>query len=108
MLSLLLPTISFLMADGKMSDAEITQKLLGYWKSPQQVYHIIADGKMYIGHKNDTETSRWNVKNGKFYWWNVPYTIVTLTDNKFIFRESFGQKTTFTLIRSTKEEVDPE
>jgi len=64
---------------------------------------------MYVGPRKDaTEISRWKVKDGKFYWNNVPYTIVTLTDDKFVFREIGGQKETFTLIRSTKEEVDPD
>jgi len=95
----------------KPSDSAIEQKLLGYWKSPSQVYHIIADGKMYVGRRKDVTTERWNVKDGKFYWWSVPYTIVTLTDEEFVFREIGGiggQEETFTLIRSTKEEVDPE
>jgi hypothetical protein len=93
----------------KPADSAIKQKLLGYWKFPKAVCYIAADGKMYVGpQKNETEASRWNVKNGKFYWGNVPYTIVTLTDNKFVFQEIGGQKETFTLIRSTKEEVGPE
>ena len=66
---------------------------------------------MYVGLRKDVTTERWNVKDGKFYWWSVPYTIVTLTDEEFVFREIGGiggQEETFTLIRSTKEEVDPE
>ena len=64
---------------------------------------------MYVRPRKDaTETSRWNVKNGNFYWDNVPYTIVTLTDNKFVFREIGAKETTFILIRGTKEEVNPE
>jgi hypothetical protein len=39
---------------------------------------------------------------------HVPYTIVTLTDKEFVFQEIGDQGTTFTLIRGTKEEVDPE
>jgi tetratricopeptide (TPR) repeat protein len=93
----------------KPSDSAIKQKLLGYWKFPKAVCYIAADGKMYVGpRKSETEASRWNVKNGKFYWDNVPYTIVTLTDNKFVFREIGGQEATLTLIRSTKEEVGPD
>jgi hypothetical protein len=92
----------------KPADAAIKQKLLGYWKSPRQAYHIVADGKMYVGLRKDVTTERWNVKNGKFYWWNVPYKIVTLTDKEFVFREIDGQGEPFMLVRSTKEEVDPE
>ena len=93
----------------KPSDLDIKQKLLGYWKFPKAVCYIAADGKMYVGpRKSETEASRWDVKNGKFYWDKVPYTIVTLTDNKFVFREIGGQEATLTLIRSTKEEVGPD
>ena len=91
----------------KPSDLAIKQKLLGYWKSSQQVYHIVADGKMYVDRGQDQTTERWNVKNGKFYWGNVPCTIVTLTDNNFVFRE-IGSEYTFALIKTSKEEVDPE
>jgi len=93
----------------KPADWAIKQKLVGYWKSPQQAYRIVADGKMYVGvRKDDIEASSWNVRNGKFYWDNVTYAIVTLTDNKFVFREIEGQGEPFTLIRTTREEVDPE
>ncbi len=91
----------------KPSDLAIKQKLLGYWKSSQQVYHIVADGKMYVDRGQGQTIERWNVKNGKFYWGNVPCTIVTLTDNNFVFRE-IGSEYTFALIRTSKEEVDPE
>ena len=62
---------------------------------------------MYVDRGQDQTTERWNVKNGKFYWGNVPCTIVTLTDNNFVFRE-IGSEYTFALIRTSKEEVDPE
>lgn len=91
------------------SDSAIKQKLLGHWKFPKAVCYIAADGTMHVGpRKNKTEKSRWDVKNGNFYWDNVAYTVVTLTDDKFVFREIDGQKYTFTLIRSTKKEVDPD
>jgi tetratricopeptide (TPR) repeat protein len=93
----------------KPADLAIKQKLVGYWKFPKAVCYITADGKMYVGpRKNEMEKSRWDVRNGNFYWENVPYTIVSLADNKFVFREIGGQGETFMLNRSTKEEVDPE
>jgi hypothetical protein len=96
-------------SDDKSTDSAIKQKIVGYWKFPKAVCYIAADGKMYVGpRKNETEKSRWDVKNGKFYWDNVTYTIVTLTDNTFVFREIGPQGATLTLIRSTKEEVAPE
>lgn len=91
------------------SDLAIKQRVLGYWKFPKAVCYIAADGTMHVGpRKNETEKSRWNVRNGHFYWGNVTYTIVTLTDDKFVFQEKDGQKYTFTLIRSTKAEVGPD
>ncbi len=90
----------------KPSDLALKQKLLGYWKSPHQLYHIAADGKMYVGRGEDLTTERWNVRNGKFYWWNVPYKIVILTEKEFVFREMDGQGEPFTLVRSTKAEAD--
>ena len=90
----------------KPSDMALKQKLLGYWKSPRQLYHMAADGKMYVGRGQDLTTERWNVRNGKFYWWNVPYKIVLLTEKEFVFREMDGQGEPFTLVRSTKAEAD--
>src|SRR5207302_1286167 len=85
----------------KPADLAIKQKLLGYWKFPKALCYIAADGKMWVGpRKNEMEADRWNVKNGNFYWGNVAYTIVTLTDNKFVFREIGGQREPMTLIRS--------
>ena len=100
---------SFVVAGEKMSDPEIKQKLIGYWSSPRHGYHIAADGVIYMcPRKYATTTNHWAVKDGKFYWDNLPHTIVTLTDKKFVYREIGDQGTTFTLIRGTKEQVDPE
>ncbi|HEU0208038.1 MAG TPA: hypothetical protein VFQ78_03580 [Candidatus Udaeobacter sp.] len=97
------------MADGKMSDAEIKQKLLGYWFSPRHGYHIAADGIVYMcPRKYATTTNHWAVKDGKFYWDSDPHTIVTLNDKKFVYREIGLQGAIFTLIRGTKKEVDSE
>ena len=93
----------------KRSDSAITQKLLGYWSSPRHGYHIAPDGIIYMcPRKYATTTNHWAVKDRKFYWDNLPHTIVTLTDKKFVYREIGGQGRTATLIRGTKEEVDPE
>jgi hypothetical protein len=92
-----------------MSDAEIKQKLLGYWNSPRHGYHIAADGIIYMCPRKDaTTTNHWAVKDGKFYWDNEAHSIVTLTDKKFAYREIGGHGITFTLIRGSKEEVDPD
>jgi hypothetical protein len=65
-LSLLLSMTSFVMAGEKMSDAEIKQKLLGYWSSPRHVYHIESDGIIYMCPRKDNPVQHWNVKDGKF------------------------------------------
>jgi hypothetical protein len=106
-LSLFLSVICLAFAGEKMSDAQIKQKLLGYWSSPRHGYHIAADGIMYMcPRKSATTTFRWNVKDGKFYCFdNLPHEIVTLTDKKFVYRD-MGR--TATLIRGTKEEIDPD
>src|ERR1700730_17567717 len=75
-------------AGGKMSDAEIKQKLLGYWSNPHHGYHIAADGIMYVcPQKSSTTKYHWSVKDGKFYLSDQGHTIVTLTDKKFVYRE---------------------
>ena len=108
-LTLVLSAICFAQAGEKMSDAEIKQKLLGYWTSPRHGYHIAADGIIYMcPRKYATTTNHWTVKDGKFYWSGSPHAIVTLNDEKFVYREIGGHATTFTLIKGTKETVDPE
>jgi len=105
-LSLLLSITCFSAAGEKMSDAEIKQKLLGYWSNPHHGYHIAADGIIYIC--PGTTTYHWKVKDGKFYWGgDQGHTIVTLTDKKFVYREPASSTGTATLIRGTKEEIAP-
>jgi len=105
-LSLLLSMAYSVMAGEKMSDPEIKQKLLGYWKSPRHGYLIKSDGVMYmLPRKYATTTNRWDVRGGRFYQDAAACEIVTLTDKKFVYRDSRG---TYTLIRGSKEEVDPE
>jgi hypothetical protein len=107
--SLLLSTTSSVMAGEKMSDAEIKQKLVGYWSSGRHGYYIAADGIMYMcPRKYATTTNHWNVKDGKFYWSNSRFAIVTLTDKKVVCREIGGQGNTLNLVRRTKEELDPD
>jgi len=109
-LLLVLSVICSASAGEKMSDAEIKQQLLGYWFSPRHGYHIAADGIIYMCPRKygTTTTSRWAVKDGRFYWDSDPHTIVTLNDKKFVYREIGREGITFTLIRSTKEKVDPD
>jgi hypothetical protein len=93
-------------AGEKMSDAQIKQKLLGYWKSPRHGYLIKSDGIMYmLPRKYATTTNRWDVRGGRFYQSGSACEIVTLTDKKFVYRDGRG---TYVFIRSTKQEADPE
>jgi hypothetical protein len=104
--SLLLAVTCFAQAGEKMSDPEIDQKLLGYWKSPRHGYLIKSDGIMYmLPRKYATTTNRWDVRGGRFYQDGSACEIVTLTDKKFVYRDS---RDTYILTRSTKEEADPE
>jgi hypothetical protein len=48
-------------AGEKMSDAEIKQKVIGYWTSPRHGYHIAPDGIIYMcPRKYATTTNRYN------------------------------------------------
>lgn len=105
-LTLALTVICFAFAGEKMSDAQIKQKLIGYRNSPRHGYHIAPDGIIYMcPRKFATTTNRWDVRDGRFYQDGGACEIVTLTDKKFVYRDSRG---TYVLTRSTKEEADPE
>jgi tetratricopeptide (TPR) repeat protein len=93
----------------RASDEDIKQKLLGYWQSPRHGYHIASNGIVYMcPRKYATTTDHWDVKGGLFYWDAEPHKIVTLTNEKFVYREIAGRGVSFTLIRGTKQQVDPE
>jgi hypothetical protein len=105
----LMTTLSSSMAGDKMSDPAIKQQLLGYWKSPRHEYLIKSDGLIYmLPRKYATTTNRWDVKDGLFYWDGLPHEIITLNDKRCVYRSRDRNPTTFTLIRSTKAEADPE
>jgi hypothetical protein len=58
-LSVIAATTCFASAGEKLSDAQIKQKLLGYWKSPRHGYLIKSDGIMYmLPRKYATTTNR--------------------------------------------------
>ena len=102
-LILLLSMTSFVVAGEKMSDAQIKQQLIGYWSSGHHGWHIAADGIMYMCPRwAATTKNTWSVKDGKF----CGGEIVTLTDKKFVYRDN-RDGTTYTLIRGTKEQIDP-
>ena len=98
---------SFVVAGEKMSDAQIKQKLIGYWSTGHHDYHFAADGIIYM--VGGTTKSTWSVKDGKFYWGgDQGHTIVTLTDKKFVYGEVPSSTGTATMIRRTKEKIDPD
>jgi len=95
---------SFAPAGERMSDPQIKQKLIGYWHGGHHGWQIAAEGIMYMCPRSVCTTkSHWSVKDGKF----CGGEIVTLTDKKFVYRDN-RDGTTYTLIRGTKEEVDPD
>jgi hypothetical protein len=66
---LLLVGIATAVADCKLSDTAIRNKLLGYWLSPRHGYHIASKEITYMcPRKYATTTNHWAVKDGKFYW----------------------------------------
>jgi hypothetical protein len=93
---------SFVVAGEKMSDAEIRQKVVGYWSSGHHGWYIAPDGIMYMCPRSVCTTKpHWSVKDGKFN----GSEIITLTDKKIVTRDNLGN--TETLIRGTKEQIDP-
>ncbi len=79
-LTLIVAATYLAQAGEKMSDAEIKQKLIGYWSSGHHGWQIAADGIMYMcPRKFATTTNHWSVKDGKFYLSDQGHTIVTLT-----------------------------
>jgi len=91
------------------SDDAIKQKLVGYWLSPRHGYLINSDGIIYmLPRKYATTTNRWKVRNGLFYWDDMPHEILILGDKQFVYRSRDAHPATFKLLRSTREEADPE
>ena len=90
-------------AGEKMSDAEIKQKLLGYWHSPRHGYEYTSDGVMHM--LGGTTTSHWDIRNGVYYEGFRPFDIVTLTANKFVYRDRGRDHLVYTLQRISKEEA---
>jgi hypothetical protein len=102
-LTLVLSVIYFASAGEKMSDAQIKQKLLGYWRSPRHDYEYTSDGIMHM--LGGTTTSRWDVRSGVYYEGGHPYDIVTFTHNKFVYRDRGNDRASYTLKRITKADA---
>ena len=93
--------------EGKLSDAAIKAKLLGYWGNARHAYLINNDGVMYMGARDiSTTANRWEVKDGKFYLDAEPHEIVALTDAKFVYRSLGSKAFTVTWKRLTEKEAE--
>jgi hypothetical protein len=102
-LTVILTATCLASAGEKMSDAEIKDKQVGYWKSPRHGYEYTSDGVIHM--LGGTSTSRWDVRNGVYYEDSDPFDIVTLTSDKFICRERGHDQATYTLQGISKEEA---
>jgi hypothetical protein len=93
--------------EGKLSDAAIKAKLLGYWGNARHAYLIKNDGVMYMCPRDiSTTTNRWEVKDGKFYLDTEPHEIVALTDAKFVYRSLGSKAFTVRWKRLTEKEAE--
>lgn len=104
---LVLAVSNSVLAGEKSSDAEIKEKLLGYWQSPRHAYLIEADGIIYMCPRSIcTTTNRWDVKDGFFYWDSEPCEILKLNGKTFVYREVGADGAGYKLERITKEEAE--
>ncbi len=91
------------------TDSTFKQKLLGYWKSPRHAYFYSKDGSMQM--VGGDPKNKWDIVNGVYHeveddGRDYAYDIVTLTDNKFVYRSRGDNPTTFTLGRISKREAE--
>jgi len=95
------------------ADLAIKKQLLGYWASPRHDYCYAADGIIYMMNGASTRNA-WDVRHGIFY---ITYSvghpeseegndIVTLTQDKFVFRSRVAKPITFTETRTTQQEAE--
>lgn len=95
------------LAGEKLSDAEIKEKILGYWGNARHSYLIKSDGIMYMCPRDiSTTTNRWDVKGGRFYLDSAPHEILVLTDRKFVYRATGSNPFTVTWGRLTEKEAE--
>ncbi len=91
------------------TDSAFKQKLLGYWKSPRHAYFYSKDGSMQM--VGGDPKNKWDIVNGVYHeveddGRDYAYDIVTLTDNKFVYRSRDANPMTFTLSRISKREAE--
>ena len=89
-------------------DAAMEKKLVGYWSSGRHDYQFTEDGVCHM--LGGTTQNRWTIRNGIYSEIQnegpvYTYTIVSLTDNKFVYRSRGAAQTTFTLKRLTPQEI---
>jgi len=91
------------------TDSALKQKLPGYWKSPRHAYFYSKDGSMQM--VNGDPKNKWNIVNGVYHELEddgraYDYDIITLTDDKFVYRSRGDNPTTFTLSRISQKEAE--
>ena len=91
------------------TDSALKEKLVGYWKSPRHAYLYSKDGSMRM--VSGDPKSKWNIVNGVYHELEddgraYAYDIITLTDDKFVYRSRGDSPTTFTLSRISKREAE--
>jgi hypothetical protein len=91
------------------TDAALKQKLVGYWKSPRHAYHYTDDG--WVQMVSGTTKNKWNIVDGVYHDYeddgrDYAYDIVTLTDDKFVYRSRGDDPTTFKLNRISPSEAE--
>lgn len=85
------------------SDADMKHKLLGFWSSPRHDYLYKSDGVCYM--VGGTTKSNWDVKSGVYFDFSRSYSIISLSDTKFVFRDN-SNGDTFTLVRCSKKDME--
>jgi hypothetical protein len=92
---------------GPATDAALKQKLLGYWKSQKRIYNYTSDG--WCHQVNGPAKNQWDIVNSVYHDHEMngrdfTYDILTLTDNKFVYR-SRAYPQTYTLTRITQDQA---
>jgi hypothetical protein len=79
-------------AQVRLSDAQITSRLIGCWKSPRHLYTFQCNGimtRMCPSYPVPT-TYTWAVRDGIFYLDSYPYRILAVDDSQFAYQEMSG------------------
>jgi uncharacterized repeat protein (TIGR03803 family) len=86
-----------------VQDMTRQQLLLGWWAGAKRGYEFRDDGVCYA-QGSAKGTSKWAIREGVYYENSLPYDIVSLTSDQFIFRSRSG--ITVTLHRVSEAEAE--